>query len=1029
MSLNVNFNPAATRTHLNLRATDRMLSQSLERLSTGLRINSAQDDPAGLVIANAIRATVTGLATASENAETGITMMQTAEGSMDQISGLLLKVRELVLGAANDGANDTAQYTAYQTELNEAVNSITRIAEQTSFGSRRLLQGTLSGLTLDQSAKDNLAQASWDARRLPGGIQEGSAVTIAPPDRVGGSGITDGVAVTFAGSPPGTTPIQGLTQGATVLDAVAGTGITLLGPVGNGTYALDATTSIDDLVAAINADTQTTGAYATYAAGVLQVANVQPASGALSVVSQEMTSGALGVGLLDPALASAANPARLTSDNLVHQRISVQLRSAGGAVPTASSTLNGLSQEGGAALAIGAGAAVVLTGPRGTQTVQLSASTRIDQFLAEVNGRTALTGVRAIYDSVGGVLSLENLHFGSGAVAASSTDLTGGGVGLLDGDTTDALANPFAESRDVFTMSFAHPGGGAATAQDKIFGLQGDGATFDVVWDDEEDKGGQLTVFGKGTQATLELRAPTLPDDVGAWVAANTVNTHWDQGTRTFSVQTDLAGVVTPVASLVMTDSTTYQQFAAFLSGTAPVNAAVPAALGVTAGVVNGAVVLTPGAAPVPASATAAADSFAAAAWLGSNVPHVRWVQEGPLSGTLAVVDDSQPDPQPVASGLVVDAATTPGQMAAWLNQTPHQDVTRATITMTPNPGPAAYPTDITATFAAAPGATLALEGTSLGDVVAFINNQAEELGISASFIAAAGLTPAAIRVTGTAGSINIQSDRLSSAANTGLLDRDTTDPLSSGGTQVSAAPNPTLDLSFTDAQGIARRVRLTQIPTTAGGLTFANLNAGPESGPPFTGWQAGAFSVTVQDPSALAPGAVITIPTRDLTASRTSDIRIQTGPEAGQNVVVEVPDMRAEALGWSSMRTRLASATTDDVAFLRRGLYTLADLVDRRALLNGWHQEALTVVDAAIDEITVARGRLGATQADSVESILQSQRVQELNLSEAESRIRDVDFGLESAEYSRTSILYQAGIAMLAQANQVPQSVLQLLR
>jgi flagellin len=97
-------------------------------------------------------------------------------------------------------------------------------------------------------------------------------------------------------------------------------------------------------------------------------------------------------------------------------------------------------------------------------------------------------------------------------------------------------------------------------------------------------------------------------------------------------------------------------------------------------------------------------------------------------------------------------------------------------------------------------------------------------------------------------------------------------------------------------------------------------------------------------------------------------------------------------------------------------------------ALTNGLGSEALKVIDAAIDEITNQRGKLGAFQANTLESGLNSLRVSKENLTAAESTIRDVDFAEESAAFTRNQILVQASTSMLAQANQMPQNVLKLL-
>ncbi len=145
MSLRINHNIAAINGHRNMLRNDNAVSKSLEKLSSGLRINRAADDAAGLVISEQMRAQITGLNQAVDNSENAVSMVQTAEGALDEINSLLNKARELTLHAANDGVNDTHQLAADQSELDNVISSITRISEFTQFGTKKLLNGTLDG--------------------------------------------------------------------------------------------------------------------------------------------------------------------------------------------------------------------------------------------------------------------------------------------------------------------------------------------------------------------------------------------------------------------------------------------------------------------------------------------------------------------------------------------------------------------------------------------------------------------------------------------------------------------------------------------------------------------------------------------------------------------------------------------------------------------------------------------------------------------------------------------------------------------
>jgi flagellin len=147
MSLRINNNIAAINAHRNLTLTTRQLSSSMEKLSSGYRINRASDNPAGLVISEQFRAQIAGLGRAIENSEGSINMIQTAEGALNELNNLLVSMRELAIHAANEGFNDTDQLAADQAEIANAIKTIDRIAANTQFGTKKLLDGT----------KDNIA--------------------------------------------------------------------------------------------------------------------------------------------------------------------------------------------------------------------------------------------------------------------------------------------------------------------------------------------------------------------------------------------------------------------------------------------------------------------------------------------------------------------------------------------------------------------------------------------------------------------------------------------------------------------------------------------------------------------------------------------------------------------------------------------------------------------------------------------------------------------------------------------------------
>ena len=146
MGLRINLNSAAQTAHRMLSGTDQALNKSIERLSSGYKINSAADDPAGLVISEKLRAQISGLGQAISTAGDAVNMVKTAEGALNEVSGLLRSMRDLAVHAANSGATDDASKQADQAQIQSAIESINKISSETQFGNKKMLDGT-AGIT------------------------------------------------------------------------------------------------------------------------------------------------------------------------------------------------------------------------------------------------------------------------------------------------------------------------------------------------------------------------------------------------------------------------------------------------------------------------------------------------------------------------------------------------------------------------------------------------------------------------------------------------------------------------------------------------------------------------------------------------------------------------------------------------------------------------------------------------------------------------------------------------------------------
>lgn len=237
MALTVNTNVASINAQRNLGASSSNLETSLQRLSSGSRINSAKDDAAGLQISNRLTSQVSGLGVAVKNANDGISIAQTAEGAMQESTNILQRMRDLALQSAND-SNSATDRAALQKEVTELKSELTRIADTTSFGSKKLLDGSFgtAQFQVGANANETISVSLGSARATDLGA-----------DRIK----ANGTAIGAAG--PNTTPTT----------AVAAQTLTVTGSVGSENVVLAGGESSKAIAAAVNAKTATTGVSAS----------------------------------------------------------------------------------------------------------------------------------------------------------------------------------------------------------------------------------------------------------------------------------------------------------------------------------------------------------------------------------------------------------------------------------------------------------------------------------------------------------------------------------------------------------------------------------------------------------------------------------------------------------------------------------------------------------------------------------------------------------------------------------------------
>ncbi|WP_062382551.1 flagellin N-terminal helical domain-containing protein [Demequina iriomotensis] len=286
MGLTVNNNVAALNAYRNLSNTQNDLGKSLEKLSSGLRINRAADDAAGLAISEGLRSQIGGLTVASRNAQDGISVVQTAEGALTEVHSILQRLRDLGVQAANDSNNADAR-TAIETEASSLVDELGRISKSTNFNGTNLLDGTAGTLKFQVGAGSGTdSQISVD-------LSSANISTIAQTLTTGALATTGTEFAVTTGS---------LTNGTYSFDVDNGSGVT-------STIAVDlsggaAPTSVQDLADKLSAD-------ANFAAN-FSVSVVKDADGAATGISVKALNGG-SVGVTAPGAGIAAGTAGTSS--------------------------------------------------------------------------------------------------------------------------------------------------------------------------------------------------------------------------------------------------------------------------------------------------------------------------------------------------------------------------------------------------------------------------------------------------------------------------------------------------------------------------------------------------------------------------------------------------------------------------------------------------------------------------------------------------------------------------------------------
>jgi flagellin len=259
----INQNISSLTAQRNLSINGNRISASIQKLSSGLRINSGADDPSGLVLSELMRAQVSGLDQAQSNAQQGVNVVKTAEGALNEVNGLLRQMRNLAVSAASDSNNTDQSRAALQAQVSSALKTIDGIATRTVYGKRNLLDGsagtktTVLDSTVVSSSNLNLAPAAQSAGNA-GNVSVNVTIAAAKA-KVDSAAMAGAVATDLFSA---ATNNVGFDAGDEAALYVNGTKINIA--VNGQNTNISATTTYQNIIDSINANSTSLGVTATW---------------------------------------------------------------------------------------------------------------------------------------------------------------------------------------------------------------------------------------------------------------------------------------------------------------------------------------------------------------------------------------------------------------------------------------------------------------------------------------------------------------------------------------------------------------------------------------------------------------------------------------------------------------------------------------------------------------------------------------------------------------------------------------------
>jgi flagellin-like hook-associated protein FlgL len=1049
-----------------LNQSNQSLQTALTRLSTGLRINSAADDPSGLIASDALGSEIASTQQAVSNTQQADEMISTADSALTQVTTLLTNIRGLISAAANTGTMSADQIQANQQQIDASLNAIDQISETTQFQGQSLLDGSLGfvtqGVNTNQISNLNINQVNFGTSKQ---------VSVAAKVLSQGSQAS----LSYNGGPT-TNPLV----------------LTIGGANGYQTYNFAANTSLANMESAINADSESTGVQAaitgnttgeataatkgqtdlsgTNGGGITLIAKTAgQAAGNVAVVynaaagntaatnaSYNANTGVLTVNLKTSAAAAAAAIAN------------VDVGSGDGAVTTIAANVNG-SQFNGTKLVItdnAGGTPDTATYNYATNTITASMNVtggELDTDLnnvinaqlgslftasGDVGDALAVTSAVAVTDTSGnngGVLDASDTY---GAVATAITNATGGSpvVATAVGTTTN-LVSAFTQSASIGSVNTGQTtdlnngiqflGNANASYLPITFVNGGDSQTLGISLGTNTATNGYSTAYVQGANANSTIK-----------ITAGNQGTQYDGITVQYAQATNDQSVVYNAANKTLTVNNNFNGGAVTAAGViAQINAAFANPGGTplfTASDVNPAD-------PTGAGATGLVVAGLSGTTSGGNqytgiTVNLGTDSHGNITSTaanvIAAINGSA-----TLQGLGISAANLGSSNGTGLVTTGSATFSQPGVTQTN--GFASGTTINRGGVNAQMTVTAKNAGSQYNNTqVVFVNDQQSAGNEYVSYDA--DTNQLQVHIDSGVSTLNDVLNNFTAANNPTVAALFSLSAVGSGAGTLYASDTGTLTGGVVNAGTATGGVALagnfdannstgTALTLTSTGYgsdqfvsvdpvqgSFATTNSAGQSATRDTGSD---VNVLINGMQAVGNGLQASIDNPDLSMSFNVGSGVTSGTTLNFNIIGGGAQFQLGPNVTSAQQTRIGigSVSTASLGGASGLLYELQS--GGNLSLTNNIDGAAQVCDQAISQVADASGRLGAFQSTTLETNVNSLSTTLANLTSAKSNITDADFAAETASLEQAQILQQSGLTVLSLANAAPKQVLTLLQ